>query len=76
MDESLSRKRPVIIFEDITYIIKDKTGIFISKRNINSFSETVNYVMQNYYNIQKSIEKNKLPTKNDMLKKISDIVSS
>ena len=76
VDESLARKRPVIIFEDITYIIKDKTGIFISKRNINSFSETVNYVMQNYYNIQKSIEKNKLPTKNDMLKKISDIVSS
>ena len=76
VDESLSRKRPVIIFEDITYIVKDKRGIFISKRNINSFSETVKYIMQNYYEIQGTIGQNKLPTKNDMLKKISDIVSS
>ena len=76
VDESLSRKRPVIIFEDITYVIKDKRGIFVSKRNVDSFSKTVKYVMQNYYEIQKSIEKNKLPTKKDMLKKISDIVSS
>ena len=76
VDESLSRKRPVIIFEDIAYVIKDKRGIFVSKRNVDSFSKTVKYVMQNYYEIQKSIEKNKLPTKKDMLKKISDIVSS
>ena len=37
VDESLSRKRPVIIFEDISYIVKDKKGIFVSKRDTNSF---------------------------------------
>ena len=37
VDESLARKRPVIIFEDIAYIVKDKKGIFVSKRDTNSF---------------------------------------
>ena len=62
------------IFEDIKYIIKDKRGIFVSKRNLDSFSKTVKYIMQNYYEIQKDIEKNSLPTKKSMLKQISDIL--
>ena len=76
VDESLSRKRPVIIFEDIAYIARGKKGIFVSKRDISSLSETAKYIMQNYYEIQKNIEKNKLPTKKDMLKQISNIVNS
>ena len=76
VDESLSRKRPVIIFEDIAYIVKGKKGIFVSKRDVRSFSETAKYIIHNYYEIQKNIEKNKLPTKIDMLKQISGIVSS
>ena len=75
VDESLSRKRPVIIFEEIAHIVKDKKGIFVSKRNIDSFSKTVKYVMQNYKDIQKEIEKNKLPTQEDFFKKISNIIS-
>ena len=75
VDESLSRKRPVIIFEEIAHIVKDKRGIFVSKRNVDSFSKTVKYVMQNYQDIQKEIEKNKLPTQEDFFKKISNIIS-
>jgi glycosyltransferase involved in cell wall biosynthesis len=74
VDESLSRKRPVIIFEDIDYIIRGKQGIFVSKRDKNSFSETANYIMQNYQEIQKKMEKNVLPTRKDMIKQISDII--
>ena len=74
VDESLSRKRPVIIFEDIDYIIRDKKGIFVSKRDLNSFSETTEYIMDNYKEIQKKMEKNVLPTKKNMIKKISDII--
>ena len=76
VDESLSRKRPVIIFEDIAYITKDRKGIFISKRDINSFSENVKYIISNYLEIQKSIEQNIPPTKKNMLKQISDIINS
>ena len=34
VDESLARRRPVIIFEEISDIIKDRKGIFISKITI------------------------------------------
>ena len=74
VDEALSRKRPVIIFEDIDYIIRGKKGIFVSKRDLNSFSETTKYIMDNYKEIQKKMEKNELPTKKLMLKQISDII--
>ena len=74
VDEALSRKRPVIIFEDIAYIAKDKKGIFISKRNMNSFLETTKYIMDNYLEIQKKMEQNDLPTKKNMIKQISDII--
>ena len=74
VDESLSRKRPVIIFEDIAYIVRDKTGIFVSKRDIDSFSKTVKYIMDNYLEIQKKMEQNVLPTKKSMIKQISDII--
>ena len=75
MNESLARQRPIIIFEDIAYITKEKIGIFISKRNVVSFSETTKYIMDNYLEIQKKMEKNILPTRNNMIKQISDIIS-
>tara|TARA_Y100000590_G_scaffold142531_1_gene163609 strand:+ start:26366 stop:27394 length:1029 start_codon:yes stop_codon:yes gene_type:complete len=74
VDESLSRKRPVIIFEDIKYIIRDKIGIFVSKRDIDSLSEVTKYVMDNYTEIQKNMEKNTLPTKKSMIKEIANII--
>jgi glycosyltransferase involved in cell wall biosynthesis len=74
VDESLARKRPVIIFEDIDYIIRNKKGIFVSKREINSFTEKAKYIMNNYKEIQKNMEQNVLPTKNSMIKQISDII--
>ena len=76
VDESLSRKRPVIIFEDIAYVKRNKKGIFISKRDEFSLAKTTKYIMENYELIQKEIEKNILPTKKIMLKNISDIIIS
>jgi glycosyltransferase involved in cell wall biosynthesis len=75
VDESLARRRPVIVFEDIAHIVKERKGILVSKRTVDSFCETTKYVMQNYNKIQKSIEENKFPLKEDMLKQISDIIS-
>ena len=74
VDESLSRKRPVIIFNEIDYIVRDKKGIFVSKRDLDAFSSTTEYIMDNYIEIQKNMEKNNLPTKKDMIKQISDII--
>ena len=74
LDECLSRKRPIIIFEDIVHTIKNRKGIFVSKRDAKSFSENVKYIMNNYDEIQKNIEKNKFNTKKEMIKEISDIL--
>ena len=75
VDESLVRKRPVIIFEDIAYIVRGKIGVFVAKRNVESFSKTVKYIMDNYLEIQKKMEKNDLPTKEGMIKQISEIIN-
>ncbi len=76
VDESLSRNRPVIIFDDISYIVRNKIGIFISKRNEDSFLKVTKYVIDNYLEIQKNMEKNVLPTKKSMIKQISDIIKT
>jgi len=73
VDECLSRKRPVIIFESISYIATSRQGIFVSKRDLDSFLKVVNYIINNYKEVQKSIEKNKLPTKEDFFRQFSDI---
>ncbi len=76
VDESLARKRPVLIFEDISHIIKGRKGIFVAKRNIESLTETTKFIMQNYKQIQKDIEKNKLPLEKNMFEQISKIINS
>ena len=45
VDESV-RGRPVLIFEDIKHIIKGRKGIFVSERNVNSLTETINYIIK------------------------------
>lgn len=75
VDEALSRKRPIIIFEEIDYIVRGKRGIFVSKRTADSLSETIKYIVNNYLEIQKNIERNVLPTKDNMIKEISNIIN-
>ena len=52
VDESLARARPVIIFEEINHIIQNRYGMFVSKRNAKSLSETIAFIMSNYSNIE------------------------
>ena len=76
VDEALARRRPVLIFEDIKHIIKGRKGIFISQRNIEAITKTLNFIMQNYENIQKEIEQNKFPLEEDMFKQISEVIKT
>jgi len=76
IDESLARLRPVIIFNEISHIIQNRKGIFVSKRNIKSFLETINFIMKNYQNIQESMLENKLPTKQEFISQMSNILQS
>tara|TARA_B100000242_G_scaffold288938_1_gene257892 strand:- start:910 stop:1920 length:1011 start_codon:yes stop_codon:yes gene_type:complete len=76
IDESLSRKRPVIIFKEISYVINGKKGIFVSERDLDSLNRTIKLIIKNYSDIQKEISENKLPTKNDMIKQITNIIDN
>ena len=62
--------------QTVTYIVKDRKGVFVSKRNMDSFVKTVKYIMQNYKKIEENIEKNKFVTKENMLKQIYNTISS
>ena len=76
IDESLARCRPVIIFEEIKHIIQNRKGIFVSRRNVNSLLETIDFIMKNYISIQESMMQNKLPTKKEFISQMSKILSS
>jgi len=76
VDESLVRKRPVLIFDDIEHIIRGRKGIFVSKRDPKSFADTTKFIMKNYKKIQKDIEQNDFPLEKDMFKQISDVVKN
>ena len=68
--------RPIIIFEEIHHVIKNKKGIFVSKRNAKSLQETIDFIMKNYTSIQENMSKNKLPTKEEFISQMSNILSS
>ncbi len=70
ISESLSRLRPVIIFEDIQYVVYGRKGIFVCKRNERSLKKTINYVLKNYRAIQKDIKKNYFYTKNNFMREL------
>ena len=73
--EALSRRRPVIIFEEIKHVIGDKKGIFVSKRNFLSLLGTLNHIKKNYKKIQKDMKKNKLPTNKEFIEKFIKLIN-
>ena len=76
VDESLARKRPVIIFEEISYVVNNKKGIFITKRNSNSLNNTIRFILENYDQIQEEMSRNLLPTKKACFNKFQTLLES
>jgi glycosyltransferase involved in cell wall biosynthesis len=66
--ESLARLRPVIVFDDIKHVVKNKIGVYVSKRNITSLIKTVNFIINNYKLIQLQIKNNNFPSKENFEK--------
>jgi len=74
--EALARKRPVVIFEDIKHVMGKKKGIFVSQRSYKSFFETINYIKNNYQNIQDEMSLNQLPTNKNFIHEMKNIISN
>ena len=75
LDEALSRRRPVIIFEDIKHIVENRTGIFVSERRPESLLENIKFISQNNETIFNDMEKNNLPTKDNFIKQMVKIIN-
>ena len=61
--ESLSRLRPVIIFNDIKFLKKTfNFGVFTSERNAKSLKIVIQNIIQNYNKIQKNMARKKIFT--------------
>ena len=74
IDESLVRMRPVIIFDEILHVVKNKKGIFVSERNAESLTKTIKFIMENYKNIKENMAENKLPTKKEFILQMNKIL--
>ena len=70
ISESLARLKPIIIFEDIKYVVNGRKGIFICKRNELSLKKNIDYILNNYKSIQKKIKSNFFYTKDNFNKKL------
>jgi glycosyltransferase involved in cell wall biosynthesis len=75
IDESLSRMRPVIIFNDIKYVIQNRYGIFSVKRNSSQLLKIINYIKKKQKPIHSQMKKNKLPKKINFLQELYEIIS-
>ncbi|MDA7606207.1 glycosyltransferase [Pelagibacteraceae bacterium] len=74
VDEALSREKPVVIFEDISYVKGNKYGIFIIKRNLQELKNITEYILSNYDKVQEDMKKNNLPSREKMLLAFKDII--
>jgi len=63
--ESLSRNRPVVIFDEIKHVKKNFKGIFSCKRNPKFFFKTIDYILHNYDRILMNLKENKINTKKE-----------
>jgi len=72
--ESLSRLRPIIVFEEISHVKRGMRGIYVCKRNSQDLQKTIEYVLNNYKFIQSQMKKNLIPTKEQFQKDLIKIV--
>ena len=62
--------------DEIEHVVQNKKGIFVSKRNVTSLKQTIKFIMENYNNIQEEIKNNKLPTKQEFISQILNILKT
>ena len=67
--------RPVIIFNEIKYVVNKRHGVFSVKRNFNELLKKINFIRKKNKLINNNLVKNRLPKKNDFLDELYRIVS-
>ena len=68
--------RPVIVFDDIKYVINNRYGVFSIKRDTKELLKIINFIKKNNQFISHRLKKNKLPKKEVFLKNLYNIISA
>jgi glycosyltransferase involved in cell wall biosynthesis len=74
--ESLSRRRPIIIFDDIKHVKKNYNGVFVAKRNSSSLKDIILRILGDYNKIQNEMNKNKIPTHKEFIRDLTKVLIS
>jgi glycosyltransferase involved in cell wall biosynthesis len=74
IDEALARMRPVVIFNEIKYVIQDRLGVYPVKRCPHELIKIINFIQKNNQYIFNQLKKNKLPQRHDFLKNLYEII--
>jgi len=74
--ESLSRRRPIIIFEDIKHVKKNYKGVFVAKRNSDSLKDIIIRILDDYNKIQNEMNENKIPTHKEFIRDLTKVLIS
>ncbi len=74
LDEALSRLRPVIVFEEIKHVQRNRHGVIICQRNLEDLNKKINFILENYSKIQNEMKKNNLPTRKNFLEELKSIL--
>jgi Glycosyltransferase len=72
--EALARKRPVIIFDEISHVKQNYIGVFICKREKKNFLQTIETIIKNFKDIQKKMDKNVFPTREKFATQLKNII--
>ena len=75
IDEAMSRMRPVIIFNDIKYVAKNRFGVFPIKRSVFKLIKTINHIKKNNEVICSQLKKNVLPIRKNFLEDLNKIIN-
>ena len=76
IDEALARMRPVIVFNDIKHVIKNRYGVFSVQRDAQKLIQLINFIKKNNHSLYPKFKKNKLPQKQKFLEDFNKIISS
>ena len=73
--ESLARKRPIIVFEEIRHVAQNFKGVFVCERNRIQLEKTIENINKNYEKILSSMNSNTIPTKKNFFKQLEEILN-
>ena len=63
------------MFKDIEHVKRYRKGVFVCNRNSEELSKTIDFIIDNYDDIQSEIKKNNLPDRKSFLSELKNLIN-